>query len=157
MAHLDRVRAERLMAEAGLDALLLLSPESFTYATGVSPGVATMWRRSGAVAVLVPADSGQSETAVVSDLFASTFRRESHICDMRESPLWVETTVLDGGLSDLSPEKAFRRAWVAAGRAEDFERPTTCDPNICYRHIADAPAERDLKHPAFNLRHIRQP
>ena len=34
VADLDRNRAQRLMTGAGLDALILLSPESFAYATG---------------------------------------------------------------------------------------------------------------------------
>ena len=77
MAHLDRKRAQRLMGEAGIDALVLFSPEAFRHATGASAGVATMWRRAGAVAVLVPADPGLPETAVVSDLFAPGFRQAS--------------------------------------------------------------------------------
>jgi len=42
MAYLDRTRAERLMAEAGLDALVMLTPEGFAYATGVPGGPAFM-------------------------------------------------------------------------------------------------------------------
>ena len=67
MANLDRIRAEKLMLEMGVEALILLSPESFVYATGVNAGVATMWRRSGAVAVLIPRDHTIAETAIVSD------------------------------------------------------------------------------------------
>ena len=52
-----------------MDALVLLSAEGFAHATGAAAGVATMWRRAGAVAVLVPADPGVPEVAVVSDLF----------------------------------------------------------------------------------------
>jgi hypothetical protein len=61
VAHLDRQRAARLMERAGMDALLLLSAEGFAHATGAAAGVATMWRRAGAVAVLVPADPGVPE------------------------------------------------------------------------------------------------
>ena len=75
MAHLDRMRAEKLMCEIGIEALILLSPESFTYATGAQAGVATMWRRSGAVAVLVPRDPNLPETAIVSDLFARNLEK----------------------------------------------------------------------------------
>jgi len=42
-------------------------------------GVATMWRRDGATAVLIPTDPGMPETVVVSDLFAASVRRESLI------------------------------------------------------------------------------
>ena len=34
MANLDRNRAEKLMLEIGVEALILLSPESFIYANG---------------------------------------------------------------------------------------------------------------------------
>jgi hypothetical protein len=62
----------------------------------LTAGVATTWRRAGAVAVLVPADPGVPEVAVVSDLFAAGFRRASHITDVRESPIWVEAGAVEG-------------------------------------------------------------
>lgn len=83
MAHLDRARAARMMRTAGLDALLLLSPESFTYATGAPAGVATMWRRAGAVAAVVPADPALETSAVVTDLFEAVFRASSTISNIR--------------------------------------------------------------------------
>ena len=92
MAYLDRQRASKLMSQACIDGLILFSPESFFYATGASPGVAVMWRQTGAVAVFVPADPNIPETAVVSDLFAQNFKNVSHIKDVRESPIWVEST-----------------------------------------------------------------
>jgi Xaa-Pro aminopeptidase len=144
MAHLDRRRAELLMSEVGVDALILFSPESFSYSTGAAPGVATMWRKTGAVAVLVPADAGAPETAIVSDLFAKSFRYVSHIEDVRESPIWVETTSLDRVDPNVTPEGLIRSAWKDAGRSEGFNRPTTFDPLICFRHLADALSERGL-------------
>ena len=144
MDGLDRKRAERLMADAAIDALILLSPESFRHATGAAPGVATMWRRAGAVAALVPADPGQKQAAVVSDLFAPAFRRVSHVTDVRESPIWVETTVLEDTGPDLSPEEWVARSWRASGRREGFERPETFDPALCFRHLADLLRERGL-------------
>lgn len=133
MAHLDRARAGRLMAAAGLDAMILLSPESFTYATGAAPGVGTMWRRAGAVAVLVPADPGLSEMAVVSDLFAAGFRTASHITDIRVSPLWVESVTLGDATA----------AQVLAAR-QGGNRPETFDAALCWRHLAAALADRGL-------------
>ncbi|NNF23458.1 MAG: aminopeptidase P family protein [Rhodobacteraceae bacterium] len=144
MAGLDRKRAGQLMADAAIDAVIFLSPESFLYATGASPGVATMWRRAGAVAALVPADAGQTEAAVVSDLFAPTFRRTSHLTDVRESPIWVETANLEDADPDLSPEEAVARVWRSAGRPDGFQRPETFDPLLCYRHLADILSERAL-------------
>lgn len=143
MAHLDRARASALMQAEGIEALILLSPESFRHATGAQPGVGTMWRRAGAVAVLVPADPGLPEMAVVSDLFVPAFRAASHITDIRPSPLWVEIATLpDPG--PLPLDQALIRAWAAEGRAPDFLRPTTFDPATCWRHLADALADRGL-------------
>lgn len=145
MAYLDRQRASRLMAEAGLDGMILLSGESFAYATGAAPGVATMWRRAGAVAVFVPADATLSETAIVSDLFAGNFAAASHITDIRESPIWVETTDLAGDESGQAAEEIIKNAWQQAGRPPGFARPTTFDPMICFQHLADAISEQGLK------------
>lgn len=132
------------MAEAAVDAIILLSPESFRYATGAPPGVATMWRRAGAVAVLVPADETLEEAAIVSDLFAPSFRKTSHITDVRESPIWVETANLDNVNLDDAPEVAVEKAWNASGRSADFRRPETFDPVLCYRHLSDVLKERGL-------------
>lgn len=142
MAHLDRTRAARLMAQDGLDALILLSPESFRHATGAAPGVGTMWRRAGAVAVLVPADPALPEAAVVSDLFAPAFRAVSHVTDLRISPLWVEAAEMAADETPLP--QALAAAW--AGRAKGFARPETFDPRICWQHLADALADRGLAH-----------
>ncbi len=87
MAHLDRMRAEKLMREIGIEALILLSPESFSYATGANAGVATMWRRPGAVAVLVPCDPKLPETAIVTDLFARNFREVPYFRRKRKPDL----------------------------------------------------------------------
>ena len=135
MAYLDRSRAESLMDNAQLDALILLSPESFSYATGASAGVATMWRTAGAVAVLIPAKADEPECAVVSDLFAEQFRRSSHIDDIRESPIWVETTTLESLDTHVPASTLIADAWANSGRSEAFNRPTTFDPAICYRHL----------------------
>ena len=144
-AHLDRARAERLMQAAGIDALVLLSPEAFRHATGAPPGVATMWRKAGAVAALIPADAAAPETAVASDLFVPAFRSESHITDLRTTPIWVEATVapeLDPG-ADAAAQMA--ASWQSEGRGPDFRRPATFDARVTWRHLRDALAERGLQ------------
>ncbi|MDG2406973.1 MAG: Xaa-Pro peptidase family protein [Paracoccaceae bacterium] len=151
MAHLDRQRASRLMSQAGIDSLILFSPESFSYATGTAPGVAAMWRQTGAVAVLVPADTDISEAAIVSDLFAKSFLSTSHIKDVRESPIWVETTNIDHLDPNQTPESLIWSAWQGAGRSKGFERPTKFDPLICFRHLADALSERGLNKGAIGF------
>ena len=132
------------MNSAGFDALILLSPESFYYATGAPAGVATMWRTAGAVAVLVPASCNEPETAIVSDLFADIFRRSSHITDIRESPIWVETTTLEAIKPDSPASEVIHNAWESAGRKTGFNRPATFDPLVCYQHLSDALSERGM-------------
>lgn len=143
-AHLDRHLAERLMHEAGLDALLILSPEGFRHATGAAPGVATMWRQAGAVAVLVPADAGVPEAAVVSDLFAPGFRQASHIADLRITPIWVEAGAAPAFDPQRDAASQMRALWQAQGRGPDFRRPTTFDAATTWRHLREALAERGL-------------
>ena len=145
MAHLDRQRAARLMEADGLDALLLLSPESFNYATGAPAGVATMWRRAGAVAAVVPADPSVSEGAVVSDLFEAAFRASSAIADIRINPIWVETADVRGmEPAGSAPENLIRAAWEAGARPAHFERPETFDADKGFRLAAQLLAARHL-------------
>lgn len=144
MPDLDRARAQRLMTAAGLDALILFSPEAFRHATGAAPGVATMWRREGAVAVLIPADAALPQTAVVSDLFAPAFRRASPIADLRETPIWVEALTLEHPAPDAPAPAQFAPLWQGRDRPAGNRRPETFDALHCYRHLRDALAERGL-------------
>lgn len=144
MAHLDRKRAQRLMTADGLDGLILFSPEAFRHTTGADAGVATMWRREGAVAVLVPADPALPEMAVTSDLFAPAFRKTSHIADLRESPIWVEAMTLPNPDPDAPAAAQFAPLWQAQDRPPNNARPETFEPLVCYRHLRDALAERGL-------------
>lgn len=145
MAHLDRTRASQLMEITGLDALLLLSPESFTYATGAPAGVATMWRRAGAVAAIVPADPALTGTAVVTDLFEVAFRASSAITDIRINPIWVETgDIRDMAAETLSPENLIHAAWTRQGRPAGFQRPETFDAASGFRLARELLAEKRL-------------
>ena len=92
--YLNRSHARRLMAEQGIDALVLAQPETLKYATGAFPGVATNWRRAGAAFVVVPRD--EALIAIVGDLQAGDFARESGIGDVRTHPIWVETGEFSG-------------------------------------------------------------
>ncbi|KQS72055.1 hypothetical protein ASG39_19925 [Rhizobium sp. Leaf371] len=145
MAYLDRDRAARLMAAAGLDALLLFTPEGFTYATGASPGVGTMWRRAGAVAALVPADPALAIGAVISDLFAESFRASSVVTDIRVHPLWVETADIRPHDGALPVPKLIAAAWAGAGRDSGFARPETFDASHGFRLAGDLLASRKLQ------------
>lgn len=143
MAHLDRTRASQLMETAGLDALLLLSPESFTYATGAPAGVATMWRRAGAVAAIIPADPALPPAAVVTDLFEAAFRASSTITDLRINPIWVETGDIRG-MEALPPEDLIKAAWAKQGRTPGFQRPETFDAANGFRLARELLAEHGL-------------
>ncbi|MCA0400234.1 MAG: Xaa-Pro peptidase family protein [Proteobacteria bacterium] len=112
---LDRNRASRMMADAGLDALVLMQPETLRWATGSFPGVATFWRRAGAAALVVPADPAQPLAAVVGDLQAEEFRLQSGIEDIRTHPIWVDTAWYDG--ATITP-------------ANQVKRPATYDPML---------------------------
>ena len=103
-----------------------------------------MWRREGAVAVLIPADPCLLEMAVVSDLFAPAFRSASHIADLRESPIWVEAMTLANPVADAPAAPQFDALWHALDRPAGNARPETFDPLACYRHLRDALAERGL-------------
>ena len=144
MAYLDRQRASKLMTQAHLDGLIFFSPENFLYATGVSSGVATMWRKAGAVAVFVPANPNTPETAVVSDLFVQSFKDSSHIKDVRESPIWVESNNLNDYNPIEDPQVTISSLRRNAERNMEFTRPTTFDPSICFKHLADAISESGL-------------
>jgi Xaa-Pro dipeptidase len=132
------------MEGAGIDALILLSPEAFRYATGAPAGVATMWRRAGAVAVLVLADAGLPEMAVASDLFAPAFRAASHITDLRETPIWVEA--LEAGGFDIHAPAAPQIAARRRAQPGPSARPSTFDAARTYAHLRAAVAERGLTH-----------
>ena len=143
MAHLDRTRASQLMQAAGIDALLLLSPESFTYATGAPAGVATMWRRAGAVAAIIPADPALPQAAVVTDLFEAAFRASSAIADIRINPIWVETGDIRG-MDVRPPEELIEAAWERQGRAPGFQRPETFDASMGFQLALELLAGRHL-------------
>ena len=146
MTYLDRARAAALMEKAGLDALLLLSAESFTYATGAPAGVATMWRRAGAVAAIMPADPALAPAAIVTDLFEAAFRAASAITDIRINSTWVETADIRGlDREALSPEALLQEAWTRQGRSAGFQRPETFDATEGFRLAAELLAARSLE------------
>lgn len=145
MPNLDRERSQRLMRDSDLDALILLSAEAFCHATGAHAGVAAMWRRAGAVAVLIPADPALPETAIVSDLFAPSFRATSPIQDVRETPIWVEALTLSDPVHNAPAAPQFAPLWNMPTRPSLNIRPETFDARACYRNLRDALEERGMK------------
>jgi Xaa-Pro dipeptidase len=147
-ADLDRHRASRLLAERGLDALVLTQPENFTYATGLQPGVAAMWRRAGGATALVPSDAEARIGAVVGDLNADALTRRAPELDIRTHPLWIDQVDI-GGLEATGLDSA---ALVTEGyrRAEGSDafppRPTTFRPERAFAALGELLAERGLGH-----------
>jgi Xaa-Pro aminopeptidase len=136
--YLDRRRAERLMHEHGLDALLLIQPESIAYASGAHPGVATSWRRAGAAMMLVPADAREPLAAIVGDLQARDFQAASGIADTRTHALWVDAADVSG--KDLSG----RPVRSLFGSEALRPRPTTFDRDRALGLLRDLLEERHL-------------
>jgi Xaa-Pro dipeptidase len=150
--YLDRARAARLMASQELDALILAQPESIRYASGASPGVATSWRQAGAAFLLVPGDETAPLAAIVGDLEAETFQRQSAIADVRTNPIWVETAWLgtidtaEGDIVEAIVAEDARR-----GRTPAFRRPATFDRVLVFESLAQLLRERGLARSRIGL------
>lgn len=141
-AYLDRARAGRLMAEAGLDALVFTQPENIQYATGAAPGVAALFRRAGAAIALVPAAEGLLPGAVMPDLSAGAVAAGSDVADVRFLPIWVGTAKLrDGAVSNPDATLSER---LEHGLPPGRERPSTFDARAGFGHLRDMLAERGL-------------
>lgn len=141
--HLDRRRAESLMRERGLDALILSQPETIWYAAGAFAGVASLWRRAGAAFVIVPGDAARPLIAIVGDLQAAGFRAASGITDVRTHPLWVEATRFDGA-ADESAAAAIVARDIRLGRETRASRPATYDRAMVFGLLRDVIAELGL-------------
>jgi Xaa-Pro aminopeptidase len=138
MSDIDRARAERLLRDAGLDAMALFQPESFRYAVGAPAGVATMWGRAGAAIALVPANAESRLAAVASDHAANTIARLAPSVDLRTHRIWID--MLDvahvDDIADL--DEAYRRQGITGPRPETFDRAA------CFGLLGDLLKERGL-------------
>ena len=143
---IDRVRASRLMAAAGLDALVLCAPSAFAYATGGNAGVAALFGRAGACFALVPADPALAIGVVIGDLEQAAFRAASSITDVRPHPLWIETGTLGEGANVAT---AIEAGW--RDRPAGFARPTTFDLGLAAEALRDLFAARHLESARLGL------
>lgn len=141
--YMDRARAERMMRAAGIDALLVVQPENFAYATGGSPGIAASWRRVGAAIAVVPADAAAEASAIVTDFGEGAFRRGSAIRDVRTHTAWVDNVDVTARLPSNRPV-AELIAETQPERANGFLRPPTFDARRAVELARDALAERGL-------------
>ncbi len=123
---IDRSRAQRLMQRAGLDALLLLQPEHVAYAIGVHPGPASLFRRAGAAAALVPSNPSEGIAAVLPDLAAGAVRRGCGASRIDFHTTWVETGMARPHRSDEALREVLGSPVVAT-------RPATFEPMIRLR------------------------
>ena len=122
MSDIDRQRANRLMTDAGIDALVLFQPEAFRYAVGAPAGVATMWGRAGAAVALVPAQVDAGLAAIVSDHAAATVRRLAPEVDVRTHRIWIDMLDVTGAETVPQIDDAYRRFDLGGSRPETFDR-----------------------------------
>ena len=142
MSFVDRARAARLLDQAGLDALVIAEPEGFSYVTGVSQGVAGLFRRAGAGFALLPADAAAPLGAVIGDLYVNAAR--DAIPDARSHPLWMETGELTGLDRGGPVETRISAAWRSTGRPPGFARPATFDLRLALSELRALLADRGL-------------
>ncbi len=116
MSDIDRGRAQQLMREAEIDALVLFQPEAFRYAVGAPAGVATMWGKAGSAIALVPADAGAGLAAVVSDHAAPIIRRAAPDIDLRCHRIWIDLVDLSGVETIAQVDDGYRRNNAAGAR-----------------------------------------
>lgn len=151
MPNVDRHRAARLMAAAGLDGLVLTQPEAFAWATGATPGVASMWRRAGAAIAVIPADPARPVAAVASDLFAPAVHAADPSILVRTHPIWVDAVDLDGIDPAAPTADRLARAYGATGHPSGFLRPTTFDPRTAFARLDELLALSGVRNPGVDL------
>jgi Xaa-Pro aminopeptidase len=139
MSDIDRKHSQRLMQEAGLDALVVFQPEAFRYAIGVPAGVATMWGRAGAAIALVPADPEARLAAVASDHAAGSIRQAAPEVDLRTHRIWIDMVDLSGVGSIEEINGAYQSGGAAGPRPETFDRSTS------FNLLGDLVKERGLQ------------
>lgn len=138
MSDIHRGRAQRLMQQAGLDALVLAKPESYAWATGAPPGVASFFRRAGAALALVPAQSTKPISAISTELFGAQARRALGDDHVLTHPDWVETADIRPWLDSAHSAAALmQKSWQAQGRPAGFARPAAFDARHAFNLLGE--------------------
>ena len=146
MSDILRPRAQALMTEHGLDAMVVAKPESYAWATGAAPGVASFFRRAGSALALIPADAGRPVSAVATELFAAPARAALGEAQVLSHPDWVETADIRPWLaSGHSAAELAERSWQAAGRASGFSRPGVFDARLAFARLGELLAREGLQ------------
>lgn len=127
---MDLTRARLLMAETGIDALLVIGPENVAYVTGAPIGPAHMWRRFGPYLALIPAADAPT-AALVADSHERAVREAGVIDEVRSHRIWIEYADVTGEPSGDIRDRLRR----AAGDRRDL-RPETFDLAVVARELA---------------------
>ncbi len=145
MSDVNRARAQRLMQQAGLHAIVLSKPESYAWATGAPAGVASLFRRAGAALALLPAPASEPIAAVSTELFATHAVRALGAAQVRTHSDWVETAdirpwIADG---DASAAQLLQKAWH--DRPTGFTRPAAFDARTSFEQLGALLRQRGLQ------------
>jgi len=145
MSDVNRARAQRLMQQAGLHAIVLSKPESYAWATGAPAGVASLFRRAGAALALLPAPASEPIAAVSTELFATHAVRALGAAQVRIHSDWVETAdirpwIADG---DASAAQLLQKAW--RDRPTGFARPAAFDARSSFEQLGALLRQRGLQ------------
>ncbi len=152
MSDIDRSRAQRLMQEAHLDALVLAKPESYAWATGAPAGVAAFFRRAGAALALVPADALAPVCAVSTELFAGQARRSLGQAQVLTHADWVETADIRPWLDTKDGAAALmERSWRESGRGPGFARPAAFDARAAFKQLGELLRSQGLSRARIGL------
>ena len=90
MGMMDLTRAREQLALAGLDAMLLLSPRHFFYATGHASWFVNLYASPGYGAAIVPVEAGQAPGVLVSDVEESAVRALApEFALVATYPVWI--------------------------------------------------------------------
>ena len=122
---IDRKRAERLLREAGLDALVLFQPEHVSWAIGTHPGPASLFRRAGAAMAIVPRDATRDLVAIMPDLAAGAVRLGCAASRVVFHPIWV-------GTGSVRPHRANEPLAAILAPPEVEARPETFDAEAAF-------------------------
>lgn len=143
LPYFDRRRAERLMREQGVDALVITMPENFRYVTGMGPGFAASWRRAGIAMAIVPAQADDELAVVITDVSEGAFRAHSAIQDVRCHPIWTELVDLEAHRSEQgSITERVRYASVKQGLGAGRKRPQAYELDTALGHLRDVLREK---------------
>jgi Xaa-Pro aminopeptidase len=152
MSDVNRSRAQRLLDEQQLDAVVVSKPESFAWATGAPAGVAAFFRRAGAAMALIPAAAAEPLAAVCTELFAAPTRAALGSAHVHTHADWVETADIRPWLeTDLGAAALTELAFSKAGRPTGFERPAAFDARQSFLALGELLQARGLSRARIGL------